>query len=115
MSGNVDDVEEWLTKVELIRHRAKLNSLIINAQVYQKIKQQHGCFSSFIWQYQPVVSKADKREEIAEKTNEAAKTITQILKINGASFIGVTTVTSWIEACGLVNAHQPECFLFDNL
>ena len=107
-----DDVEHWLTKVELIRHRAKLNALIINAQVYQRIKQHYGCFSSFVWQYKPDVVAGDSRDVIEMKTAQAAMRLSKKLKVYGASYIGSTTVKSWIEACGLVNAHQPTCFLY---
>lgn len=111
--GTSDDVENWLKKVELIRHKAKLNALITNAQVYQCIKKDFGCFSTFIWQYKPDVTAGESREMIEMKTQQAATRLSKTLKANGASYIGITTVRSWIEACGLVNAHQPTCFLYN--
>lgn len=99
------DVDNWLTNPELIRHRRKLQSLIINARAYVLYATDDDAFKNLIWQYQ-----SDGESEV--DVDGKADSLCRKLKKIGFTYIGVATIRSFLEASGVVSAHQPQCYKF---
>ena len=100
------DIENWLNNPGLIRHRRKLQSLIINARAYVLYDTSAEAFSNLIWQYQC----DDNCDEVTICRNVDA--LCRKLKQIGFVYIGTATIRSFMEATGVVSAHQPQCYKF---
>ncbi|MHA1347039.1 MAG: DNA-3-methyladenine glycosylase I [Candidatus Heimdallarchaeaceae archaeon] len=45
---DAEDIEELLTNPRIIRNRAKIESVLVNAIVFSKIKEEYGSFRNFM-------------------------------------------------------------------
>ncbi len=104
-------VEELLGNAKIIRHKHKIQSVISNAKAFIHLDEQIG-FSKYLWGFtdgtiikNKIVSKNDL---IAE--SELSQRISKEMKQLGFSFIGATTIYSFIQAVGIVNDHFEDCF-----
>ena len=96
----------------IIRNKLKIKSLVQNAQAYLAIRERHGSFSEYLWQFvdgQPVQNQFTSMTQIATST-EASVTMSKTLKRAGFNFVGPTICYAYMQACGLVNDHMVDCF-----
>jgi len=98
-------VEEIMGDGSVIRHRQKITSVITNAQAVLVAQRTHGSFSDYVWSLGTM--------EDDEKTC-AARMSTRMRK-DGFKFVGPTICLSFMQASGMVNDHQRECFRFDEV
>ena len=47
--------------------------------------------------------------------NELSDTISRDLKKRGFRYLGSITVYSHLQACGIINDHAPDCFMYQQL
>ncbi len=85
------DVERLLRDAGIVRHRGKIESVINNARRAREIIREHGSLASYLWRW------------------KSAADLSQDLKRRGWTFVGPTTIHSFMQACGLVNEHAPDC------
>ncbi|MGB1043997.1 MAG: DNA-3-methyladenine glycosylase I, partial [Flavobacteriaceae bacterium] len=104
-------VEDLLGNSKIIRHKQKIQSVISNAEAFILLDEKIG-FSKYLWRFtdgtiikNKIVSKNDL---IAE--SELSQRISKEMKQLGFSFIGPTTIYSFIQAVGIVNDHFEDCF-----
>ena len=90
------DVARLLKDAGIVRHRGKIEATINNARRAIEIQKEFGSLASYVWRW--------------EKAPEAATSLSKDLKRRGWSFVGPTTVYSFMQAMGLVNDHAVECF-----
>lgn len=88
------DVERLLRDPGIIRHRGKIASVLNNARRACEMVQQHGSLDRFIWSY--------AGREPRELAHE--------LRHRGWTFVGPVTVESFMQAMGLIDAHEPGCW-----
>ena len=104
--------QELLGNEGIVRNRLKIQAAISNARAFQKIREQEGSFSNYIWGFvgqQPVVNQWKSMEELPAKT-ELSDRISRDLKKRGFKFVGSTVVYAFMQAVGLVNDHLTSCF-----
>jgi len=112
------DLLDLMQDSGLIRHRGKLEAIVINARALLALEADGCDFSHFIWSFvdhQPILHHyADYRA--APVTSAPATALSNALKQRGFKFIGPTICHSFMQACGLINDHQTTCFRHpDNL
>jgi len=98
------DVERLLQDEGIIRHRAKIESTINNAQCVQEVIAEMGSLAALVWSYEPT-----KPTSIRDATTPESTALAKDLKKRGFSFVGPTTVYAFMQAMGIVNDHLPEC------
>lgn len=94
----------------IVRNRKKIEAAINNTKIYLQIRQEWGTFSDYIWHF-------TGREVIIENdrtSSPLSDAITKDLKQRGMKFIGTTTIYSFLQAIGIINAHEDQCFLSKN-
>lgn len=101
--------DELLNDPGIIRNRLKIKAVIANAQAYLKIVETYGTFSSYIWNFTFNKQLTFRDRHLAI---EISQTISKDLKQNGFSFVGPTICFSFMQAAGLINDHEPDCFYF---
>lgn len=105
------ELDNLLTNYQIIRHMFKLYATRTNAQAFLKIQHLFGSFDDFIWKfvdYQVVISDPSDEQQLALQT-ALSETIVKELKRYGFKGIGPVVVRSFLQASGLVNAHENAC------
>lgn len=50
-----------------------------------------------------------------EASNELSDRLSKDLKKRGFKFLGSITVYSHLQACGIINDHEPECWMYEDI
>lgn len=111
------DINNLLSNREIIRNKLKIEAAIINARIYLTIQSKFGSFSEFIWKFcdgKPIVNYHKRNQTLASKT-PLSTTISKELQRLGMTFVGPTIIYSYMQAIGMVNDHEVECFRFSEL
>jgi DNA-3-methyladenine glycosylase I len=99
------DVARLLGDAGIVRHRGKIEAAINNAGRALEMVEAEGSLAAFAWRYEattPDVGAATTAESIA---------LSRELKRRGWRFVGPTTAYAFMQAMGLVNDHEPGCFV----
>lgn len=86
------DVARLMKDAGIVRHRGKIESTINNARRAIELQREYGSLAAYFW-----------------KWNDA-KALATDLKKRGWTFVGPTTVYSFMQAMGIVNDHAPGCW-----
>ena len=108
-SYTADKIDELMQDTKIIRHRLKIKAAIRNAQIYLDIQQEYGSFDCYIRRFSGnkiIIEHCDQHTSSA-----LSDAISRDLKKRGMSFVGTTTIYSFLQACGVINGHSAECFL----
>jgi DNA-3-methyladenine glycosylase I len=103
----------------IVRNRAKIEATINNARRCLELIAEAGSLASYVWSFEP---KAESRPQTLDwsilkqvATSTEARGMSKDLKKRGWSFVGPSTVYSFMEAMGLVNDHLSGCDLRDEV
>ncbi|MBW2998650.1 DNA-3-methyladenine glycosylase I [Candidatus Woesearchaeota archaeon] len=105
-------VQELLNNEGIIRNKLKIRSAIKNAKMFIEIQKEFGSFDKYIWGFvnnKPIKNKFKSLSELPAKT-ELSDKISKDLKKRGMSFIGSTIIYAYMQAIGMVDDHQTDCF-----
>ncbi|MBO8442127.1 MAG: DNA-3-methyladenine glycosylase I [Firmicutes bacterium] len=101
-------INNLLKNQDIIRNRRKIQAIIHKAQIVLQI-QLHQSFNDYIWQYSKF--KTIKQSFDIQIDHSLSIKVTTMMKKTGFKFIGPTIIESFLEAIGVINAHEPQCFL----
>lgn len=110
------DTQRILADASIVRHKGKVESIIINAKCFIQLEEDGDNFSEFIWSFvnhKPVINKWNNIKEIPTKTTESTA-LSTALKKRGFKFVGPTICYAFMQACGLVNDHTIDCCCYKN-
>ena len=102
-----EDVEHLLQDAAIIRHRRKIEAAIGNARVFRRIQQEFGGFDRYLWQW----TEGETLHEYGQATSPLSDALSKDLKQRGMRFVGSTTIYSYLQAVGVIESHEPGCFL----
>ena len=105
------DIDELMQNAGLIRHRAKLEAIVKNANAFLEMEKRGENFSDFIWSFvnhRPIINDVPDLSIVPAKT-EISKAMSKALKKRGFVFVGETTCYAFMQAMGLVNDHINGC------
>lgn len=94
----------------IVRNRRKIQAAVGNAVVFLEIQKEFGSFSGYIWQFtggKQVVN----RDGIPRATSELSDRVSMDLKKRGMKFVGSTIIYSYLQAVGVIDDHEADCFL----
>ena len=105
------DIDRCMENTGLIRHRAKLEAIVKNAQAYLVMEKCGENFSDFVWSFvnhQPIINDVPDISVVPART-EISKALSKALKKRGFVFVGETTCYAFMQSMGLVNDHINGC------
>jgi len=111
-SFDSSDVERLLLDSGIIRNRRKIESAILNAKAFLRIRKEHSSFDSYMWSFvggRPIRNRWRSLSQIPVTTPES-KTMSSDLLKRGFRFVGPTICYSHMQAVGMVNDHIVGCF-----
>ena len=108
------DVERLLGVAGIVRHRGKIEAAIHNAGRAIELQREFGSLARYFWQYEVDTRKRPKKLTVdvlrTFTTAPEAIALSKDLKKRGWKFVGPTTMYAFMQAMGLVNDHQHDCF-----
>lgn len=110
-------IQELLNNEGIIRNKLKIRSAVTNAQAFIKIQKEFGSFSSYIWDFvdgQPIKNKVQNYKEAPANT-PVSDIISKDLKKRGFKFVGSTVLYAFMQATGMVNDHEVNCFRYEQV
>ena len=112
-----EKIEQILQKEGMIRSRRKIEAVINNAKCFLEIIEAFGSFDTWLWAYTENKSLVYRQHQLGEAVakNELSDQISRDLKKRGFKYLGSITVYSHLQACGMINDHDPECFMYQEL
>lgn len=109
-----DELEALLLDPGIIRNRLKVFGTRKNALAFIKVQKEFGSFSDYIWSFvnhKPIINRFEDINKLPAKT-DLSNVISKDLKKRSFTFIGSTIVYAYMQATGMVNDHQVDCFCY---
>ncbi|MEH6402549.1 MAG: DNA-3-methyladenine glycosylase I [Sneathiella sp.] len=107
-----DKIESLMQDKGIVRNRAKIVGTIAGAKLFLEIEEKEKGFSNLLWDYldgEPLQNNWEDASQIPTQT-PLSLTISKDLKNRGFKFVGPTIVYAFMEAVGMINDHQTNCF-----
>lgn len=111
------DVERIMKTEGMIRSERKIRAVISNAKCFQKVREEFGTFSSYLWNYskgKTILYTGHQKGKIPAKNGLSDK-ISKDLKKRGFKYLGSITVYSHLYSCGIINDHVENCFRYKDI
>jgi len=97
----------------IVRNRLKIEAFIGNARAYLEIRDRPGAFDEYIWQFTD--GKVLRRRPVTlagiATTTRQSDAMSKDLKRKGFRFVGTTICHAFMQAVGIVDEHQRDCWV----
>jgi len=112
-----DDIFALLLNDGLIKNKLKLFSIRNNAISFQNIQKNFGSFDNYIWSYtnNKIIHSKDKNALDLSSKVLLSNSISKDLKKWGFKFIGPTICYAYLQAIGIINDHENDCFRYNEI
>lgn len=101
-------INQLLSNPLIIRNKLKVKASIKNSQIYKEIVKEYKSFYNYLCQF----TDGKVIYEVGNTTNNISDAISKDLTKRGMTFVGSITIYSYLQAVGIINSHEPECFLY---
>ena len=107
-SYGAEKTEELMADPGIVRNRAKINASITNAGIFIRTQEEFGSFWNYLSSFTDgkIICEEDK------VTNDLSDAISKDLKKRGMKFTGSTIIYAYLQAIGVINSHEKNCFLY---
>jgi DNA-3-methyladenine glycosylase I len=109
---NRRSVERLLQNEGIVRNRQKIEAAIGNARAFLAVQEEHGSFDRYVWRFvggKPLQGRWRTTRSVPAKTAES-EAMSKDLVARGFRFVGPTICYAHMQATGMVNDHQLDCF-----
>ena len=100
--------EELMNNEKIVRNKLKINAAINNAGIFKEIVSEFGSF----YNYLKIFTDGEIIYEKDRGYSPLSEAISKDLKKRGMKFVGPTIIYSFLQAIGIINSHDEECFLY---
>lgn len=111
------EIQRILSTEGMIRSRRKVEAVIQNARCFLDIREEYGSFSEYLWGFsdgKTILYDGHGDGQIPAR-NALSDRVSKDLKKRGFKFLGSVTVYSHLQACGIINDHQKDCFRYQEI
>ena len=105
---NYDEIkiQELQNNEGIIRNKLKIKATINNSKIFKEIQKEYGSFDKYIWGF----TNNQIMYEFDKVSSELSDTISRDLKKRGMTFVGTIIIYSYLQAVGIINSHESQCF-----
>ena len=108
-----NDVERIMNTENMIRSQRKIEGMIANARAFIKVREEFGTFDNYIWRF----SKGETKVYSSHKnktcvSNALSDKVSSDLRKRGFKYIGTVITYSHLQAIGMSDDHQENCFKY---
>ena len=105
---NETKINELLNNKNIIRNKLKIKAAINNSKIFIDIQKEYKSFSNYIWFF----TNNNTIYENDKVSSELSDKISNDLKKRGMKFVGTVIIYSYLQAIGIINSHEENCFLY---
>ncbi|MDO5519387.1 MAG: DNA-3-methyladenine glycosylase I [bacterium] len=109
-----EKIDQIMQTEGMIHSIRKITAIIQNAKLFLKIIEEYGSFDEFLWRhsgYKTIVYKSHTYNQLPDH-NELSDQISKELKKRGFKYLGSITIYSHLQACGMINDHDRDCYRY---
>ncbi len=110
-------IDTLLQDAGIIRNKLKVNATVTNAKAFIEIQKEFGSFSKYIWKFtdgKPIKNAFKTINDVPANT-PLSDQISKDLKKRGFKFVGTTVIYAHMQATGMVNDHEMNCFRYEEV
>ena len=105
---NDEKIKDLLLNEKIIRNKLKIRASINNAKIFKELQKEYGSFFNYLKTFTN-----DKIiYETGKTTSKLSDEISKDLQKRKMKFVGTTIIYSYLQAIGVINSHEKECFLY---
>ncbi|WP_173430430.1 DNA-3-methyladenine glycosylase I [Sharpea azabuensis] len=101
-------IDELMQNKAIIRSLNKIKASISNSKIILTIIKEYGSFNNYVWSF----TNNQIIYEVGQTTNAVSDAMSKDLKKRGVKYAGSVTIYSFLQAVGVINSHEKDCFLF---
>ena len=105
-----EKVDLLMQDAGLIRCRKKIEGAIANARCFLQIRQEFGSFADYLYSFTDGQVIINTSGEMLT-TSPVSDALLRDLRKRGMKYMGSVTVYSYLQAVGVINDHEPQCYL----
>lgn len=102
-------INNLMNNPNIIRNKLKILATINNCKIIKDIIKEYNSFNNYIWSFTKYKIIRYKK---FHTTSSLSDKISKDMKNRGMKFVGSTIIYSYLEACGVLNHHDKECYLY---
>jgi DNA-3-methyladenine glycosylase I len=109
-------VNRLLADPGIIRNELKIKAAIENARAFLAVQEEFGSFDLYVWRFvggRPIKNRWVLAEIPAHTVESDA--MSKDLKRRGFKFVGTTICYAFMQAIGMVNDHEKDCFRYKEI
>jgi DNA-3-methyladenine glycosylase I len=109
---NRRSVERLLRDPGIVRNRQKVEAAVGNARAFLAVQEEFGSFDRYVWRFvdgAPLQGRWKTTRDVPAKTPESERMSKDLIQ-RGFRFVGPTICYAHMQATGMVNDHQLDCF-----
>ena len=99
-------IKELQNNEGIIRNKLKIKATINNSKIFKQIQKEYVSFDKYIWGF----TNNETIYELDKVSSELSDTISKDLKQRGMKFVGTIIIYSYLQAIGIINSHEIQCF-----
>ena len=112
---NSRKIEALLKNPGIIRNRLKVTAAVRNAKAFLDVQKEFGSFAGYVWEFTGGRSLKRRRgQQVLARTPES-DALSKDLLARGFKFVGPTICYAFMQAVGMVNDHDPQCFRYNEI
>lgn len=108
-----EDVRRILDTPGMIRSGQKVRAMIHNARCFLKVQEEFGSFDRYVWSFtdgRTVVYPEHQQEPVTR--NDLSDRVSKDLKKRGFKYVGSVIIYSHLQAIGVIDDHECECYKY---
>jgi DNA-3-methyladenine glycosylase I len=113
---NQSKVNDLLANPGIIRNKLKINAAIGNARAFLAVQEEFGSFDKYVWGFvdgRPI--KNEWKLAAVPASTADSDALSKDLKLRGFKFVGTTICYAFMQAIGMVNDHEKDCFRYEEI
>ena len=114
---NETKVLELLANPGIVRNKAKINAIILNANRVIAIREEFGSLDAYLWGFTGGKVVQNNWQSLSEipATSPISDAMSKDMIARGFKFCGSTILYAFMQAAGLVNDHIVSCYRYQEL
>ena len=114
---NETKVLELLANPGIVRNKAKINAIILNANRVIAIREEFGSLDAYLWGFTGGKVVQNSWQSLSEipATSPISDAMSKDMIARGFKFCGSTILYAFMQAAGLVNDHIVSCYRYQEL
>ena len=101
-------IEELKENKNIIRNKLKINATVNNSKIFKSIQDEFGSFHNYLKTF----TKDKIIYEVDETRNSLSDNISKDLIKRGMKFVGTTIIYAYLQAIGIINSHDTNCYKY---